>query len=128
LSLPAIVTCLALVLYAVITARVALARARYKIKAPAVAGHPIFERTFRIQQNTSEQLVIMLPGLWMFSYLVSPAWARLLGLVCLAGRLIYASGYMRDPEKRGLGFVIGFLANAAMVLGSLIAAILQVMR
>lgn len=124
----AIVTCFALILYAVFTARVALARAKYKINAPATAGHPIFERTFRIQQNTSEQLVIMLPGLWMFSGFISPMWGSLLGLIWLLGRIVYAVMYTRNPESRGLGFVIGFAANAVLVLGSLTVAILAVLR
>jgi glutathione S-transferase len=124
----AIVTCLALVLYSIFTARVALARARYDIKAPAIAGHPIFERTFRIQQNTGEQLIIMLPGLWMFSGVISPLWGSLLGLVWIAGRIIYAVSYSRKPESRGLGFVIGFAANVILVLGTLAVAGLDVLR
>lgn len=123
-----IVTCLALILYAVFTGRVALARAKFQINAPATAGHPIFERTFRIQQNTGEQLVIMLPGLWMFSGLISPMWGGLLGLIWILGRIVYAVGYTRNPESRALGFVIGFLANAVLVLGSLVAAVLQALH
>ena len=124
----AIVTCLALVLYSIFTARVALARARYDIKAPAITGHPIFERTFRIQQNTGEQLIILLPGLWMFSGIISPLWGSLLGLVWIAGRIIYAVSYSRAPESRGLGFVVGFAANAVLVLGSLVMASLEALR
>jgi glutathione S-transferase len=124
----AIVTCLTLILYGVFTARVALARAEYKINAPATSGHPVFERTFRIQQNTGEQLIITLPGLWMFSSLVSPMWGSLLGLVWIAGRIVYAVCYTRNPESRALGFVIGFLANAVLVLGSLVVAILDAVR
>src|SRR5689334_1098300 len=120
----AIVTCLVLILYGVFTARVALARAEYKINAPATSGHPIFERTFRIQQNTGEQLIIMLPGLCMFSGLVSAIWASLFGLVWLIGRLVYAISYTRAPESRALGFVIVFLANVVLILGSLTAAVL----
>ena len=52
LNLPAIVTCLALVLYALLSLRVARARVKYNILAPATTGHPAFERCFRIQQNT----------------------------------------------------------------------------
>ena len=124
----AIVTCLALILYGVFTARVALARAEYKINAPATSGHPVFERTFRIQQNTGEQLIITLPGLWMFSSLVSPMWGSLLALVWIAGRIVYAVGYTRNPDSRALGFVIGFLANGVLVLGSLVMAILDAAR
>ncbi len=124
----AIVTCLALVLYSIFTARVALARARYDIKAPAVAGHPLFERALRVQQNTGEQLIIMLPGLWMFSGIISPLWGSLLGLVWIAGRIIYAVTYTREPESRVLGFVIGFAANVILVLGTLAVAAWEALR
>ena len=124
----AIVTCLALMLYAVFTGRVSLARAEYKITAPAITGHPVFERTFRVQQNTGEQLIIMLPGLWMFSSLISPLWGSLVGLVWIAGRIFYAVCYTRNPESRALGFVIGFLANAVLILGSLGMAIFDAVR
>ena len=124
----AIVTCLAIVLYSIFTARVALARARYDIKAPAVAGHPIFERTLRIQQNTGEQLIILLPGLWMFSSIVSPLWGSVLGVVWIVGRIIYAVTYTREPESRVLGFVIGFAANGILVLGTLVVAAFDALR
>jgi glutathione S-transferase len=99
-----------------------------RFKAPAISGHPSFERTFRVQQNTGEQLIIMLPGLWMFSSLVSPIWGSLLGLVWILGRLIYAASYSRDPDSRMPGFLIGILASAVLVLGSLIAAALQALH
>lgn len=123
--MPAIVTCLALVLYGIFVARVAIARGKYNIPAPATTGHPAFERTFRIQNNTGEQLIIMLPGLWLFSFYVAPLWASLIGLVWIVGRIVYAVGYSRNPESRALGFVIGFLANAVLVLGSLAGAVWQ---
>jgi glutathione S-transferase len=128
LNLPAIVTCLALVLYALLSLRVARARVRYNILAPATTGHPAFERCFRIQQNTGEQLIIMLPGLWLFSFLVSPNWACLLGAIWILGRIVYAVSYTREPQSRALGFAIAFLANAMLVLGSLAMAIWQYLR
>ncbi len=71
-NLTAIVTCLALLLYVVLFARVATERAKYNILAPATTGHPAFERAFRIHANTGEQLVIFLPGLWLFSLYIAP--------------------------------------------------------
>jgi hypothetical protein len=61
-NLTAIVTCLALLLYGVLGARVGSARVKYNIPAPATTGHPAFERAFRIQANTGEQLLLLLPG------------------------------------------------------------------
>ena len=62
--LTAIVTCLALAPYFAFSWKVGRARAKYKIAAPATVGHPDFERIFRVHQNTLENLMIFLPGLW----------------------------------------------------------------
>ena len=56
-SFPALVTGLALLLYVGVFIAAGRARARYGIQAPAVTGAPQFERAFRIQQNTLEQLI-----------------------------------------------------------------------
>ena len=58
-----IVTALALLQFVVFGAQVARARGRYGVRAPAVTGHEVFERYFRVQQNTLEQLILFLPGL-----------------------------------------------------------------
>ncbi|HWI25772.1 MAG TPA: MAPEG family protein [Stellaceae bacterium] len=116
---PALATCLALLVYLWTVARVALARGRYKIAAPAVTGHPDFERHFRIQQNTVEQLVLFLPSLWVFSLTVSQIWAGIIGLVFVAARLLYVVSYARNPAARGPGFTIGFVACVVLLLGGL---------
>jgi glutathione S-transferase len=120
----AIVTCLALLLYIALGVRVSRARTKYSIHAPATSGHPAFERAFRIQSNTGEQLLLFLPSLWMFAVLVSPLWAGLLGLVWIAGRIVYATSYSADPGKRGPGFVIAGAATVVLLLGSLIAGLI----
>ena len=108
--------------------RVARARVKYNIQAPATTGHPIFERTFRIQSNTTEQLIIFLPSLWLFSAYVSPVWASLVGIVWIAGRVIYAISYTRDPERRAVGFVTGYLATVFLLMGSLFSIVWQQLR
>ena len=120
----AIVTALALLEYLGIGIMVGQARGKYGIKAPATSGHPIFERTFRVHQNTLEQLMIFLPSLWLFGMYVSPTWGALLGLVFIVGRVVYVRGYIADPEKRGLGFLIGVLAHGVLLIGGLIGAVL----
>jgi uncharacterized membrane protein YecN with MAPEG domain len=99
------------------------ARLRYKVEAPAVTGDPIFERHFRVQQNTVEQLVIFFPALFLFAQLVGEGLAAILGLVFVAGRVIYAIGYVKDPARRGPGFLISSLANATLVLGALVGSV-----
>jgi len=121
----AIVTLLALLEYVVIFVLVGRARARYGIKAPATTGNEIFERYFRVQQNTLEQLVIFLPALWIFGWSLSYAVAAALGLVFIAGRAVYLRGYVAAPEKRSLGFLLTSLANLALLLGGLVGAVLR---
>src|SRR4029453_15860904 len=99
LALPALTTLVALLLYFATIANVGLARIRYKIVAPAVTGTVEFERVFRVQMNTLEQLVLFLPALWLFALLLSPIWASVLGTVWIIGRAIYAMGYSRAAEK-----------------------------
>jgi len=124
----AIVTALALIEYLGISLLVGRARGKYGIKAPATSGHPVFDRTFRVHQNTLEQLMIFLPSLWLFGTFVSGPWGALLGLVFVVGRVIYVQGYVADPEKRGTGFMIGALANMVLLLGGLIGALVAAVR
>ena len=63
----AIVTCLALLQAFVFAVQVGQQRARHNVKAPAITGAPEFERAFRVHQNTLEQLIIVIPSLWIFS-------------------------------------------------------------
>ena len=111
-----------MLLYIALFARVGAARGKYNVPAPATTGHPAFERAFRIQANTAEQLLIFLPSLWLFSFYIAPLWASLLGLVWIAGRIVYAISYNRDPQRRTFGFIVAFVANAVLLLGALIAA------
>src|SRR5690349_19576083 len=100
-AFPAPVVGLALLLYIGVFVTVGRARLRFDIKAPAVTGAPEFERAFRIQQNTLEQLVLFIPALWLFAVFASPLWAGIIGLVWVGGRAYYAVSYYRDPEARG---------------------------
>lgn len=123
MELVAIVTALALVEYIYIAMQVASARGKYDIPAPATTGHEIFERTYRVQQNTLEQLVVFLPSIWMFGSYVNAPIAAGLGLVFIVGRALYLVGYVKDPGSRGRGFLISFSANVVLLLGGLAGAI-----
>jgi glutathione S-transferase len=128
MDLVAIVTALAVIEYMVLGARVGQARLRYGIEAPAISGHPIFERHFRIHQNTLEQLVGFLPALWLFATYVHAPLAAALGLVFIVARAIYAAGYLVDPKKRAPGAVLGMLASAVLLLGGLIGAVVRLIK
>ena len=125
MELVAIVTLLVLIQYVVLGVRVGQARLRYGIEAPATSGHPMFERHFRVHQNTLEQLVVFLPALWLFSAFVSSRLAALLGLVFLAGRYVYERGYLEDPKKRATGAVITMVTTGILLIGALIGAVVR---
>jgi uncharacterized membrane protein YecN with MAPEG domain len=115
----ALVTLLLLVQYLTFSILVGAARGKSGIKAPAVTGDEGFERAYRVQMNTLEQLVLTLPALWLSGLYFSPMVAALLGLAFFLGRVLYRAGYVKDPQKRGAGFGIGFLASIGLVLTAL---------
>jgi glutathione S-transferase len=130
-ALVAIVTVLALLLYFVMGLRVGGARARYKIPAPAISGNEDFERIFRVQANTLEWLPIFLPSLWMFAVLghgpvFNDRVAAVLGLIWIAGRFLYMTGYSKAAGSRSLGFSVQALATAVLLFGSLISAVMAI--
>lgn len=115
----ALVTLLLLLQYLTFSILVGAARGKSGIKAPAVTGDADFERAYRVQMNTLEQLVLTLPALWLSGLYFSPMVAALLGLAFFLGRVLYRAGYVKDPQKRGVGFGIGFLASIGLVVTAL---------
>ena len=120
----AIVTILALGQFVLFSIQVGSMRGKHGVKAPATTGHPEFERMFRVQQNSMEQLVAFIPALWMFGYLVNPLWGAGIGIVFIIGRFIYRASYVKDPASRSMGFTITFIPTAVMLIWGLIAAVM----
>jgi glutathione S-transferase len=114
---------LALVEYMVMGGLVGFARAKYGIAAPALTGHPDFERTNRVHVNTLENLIIFIPSVLLFGTYVSPQWAAVLGFVFVAARAVYAVGYLKAAEKRSVGAGITGLVEIALVAGSLVGLV-----
>jgi glutathione S-transferase len=124
----AIVTCLAMMFYFYTSVQVSRARAMFGIKAPAVTGHPDFERVFRVQMNTLEWMPIFLPSLWLFAIYLSDGYAAGIGMVWIIGRVLYMTGYAKAANKRGPGFGIQLCAAVVLLLGSLIGIVFQLVH
>jgi uncharacterized membrane protein YecN with MAPEG domain len=116
---PAIVTLLIALIYFWMALTAARTHSRTGILAPTMTGDPVLERTVRAHANTLEWMPIVLPSMWLFAIYWSPAVAALLGLVWIAGRVIYFYGYIAEPKKRFPGFFIQALAAFTLLLGAL---------
>lgn len=99
--------------------QVAQARGRYGVKAPAVVGHELFERAYRVQMNTLELLVALLPLLYIAARYWPDAYVAVVGAVYLVGRLLYWRSYTRAPASRTLGFVISMTPIMVLLLANL---------
>jgi uncharacterized membrane protein YecN with MAPEG domain len=115
----AIVTIVALLVYFYMSLQVGRARGESGITAPTMTGDPLLERAVRVHINTLEGLPLFLGGLWLFAIYWNECVAAGLGVVWIAGRLIYSAGYMADPGKRSTGFMIQFAASGILLLGAL---------
>ena len=114
-----LIVLLALLQYVFFTARVGLARGKYNVNAPACEGDEAWNRLFRIQQNTLEQLIILVPATYAFAYYLSELWVLLPGLVFIFARFLYSAEYVKDPKTRGPGMGLTLLANVVLLLGAL---------
>ena len=123
-----LVICLAVIFYIVTAGNVGRLRAKHGILAPCCTGHPEFERAFRVQQNTLEQLAPFLPMVYFFGQLVSPVGAALLGALWIASRILYMRSYMADPLKRGPGMIMTVLTLVALTLGVVAAAVTELVH
>lgn len=116
MALVSIVVMLAIIEYFIFGFMVGAARGKYGVSAPAVTGDPIFERYYRVQQNTLEQLAGLLPAITVYGFYGNPQVAAGLGLVFIISRAVYAYTYINDPAKRAWGFVPGWLATVLMIV------------
>ena len=121
----AIVTCLALIQSFVFAIQVGQQRVKHDVRAPATTGAPEFERAFRVHQNTLEQLIIVIPALWIFASYWKAEVAAAIGLVFVISRQVYRNAYLADPAGRSTGFGIGAAAMIVLLLGGLVGAVMN---
>ena len=117
-------TLLSLLVLIATMARVGMARSKFGVEAPATTGHEMFERHFRVQMNTVEQIIMFLPSLWLFAVYWQIQYIPAgLGLIWIIGRILYMVSYAKDPKTRELGFGLTFLPTAILLIGGLIGAV-----
>jgi glutathione S-transferase len=127
--LTAVVTILAILVYFYMGIRVGQMRGKHNVKAPTMTGPAEFECAVRVHYNTLEAMVVFLPLLWLATFYFTPAFAMLswlpaaLGLVWVIGRILYMTGYMADPEKRSLGFLISAVAQILLLILAIIGIV-----
>ncbi len=101
-----------------------LARVKHRVPAPSMDGPPAFQRAQRVQANTLEQLPLVLVPLWLCAVFTGDAWAAAGGLLWCLGRILYALGYYRDPDRREAGFVTGMVASGLLVAATTVGLLL----
>ena len=118
-----IVIVIAMIEYSVMILVVGATRVKFGVLPPEVKGNQTWDRLYRIQVNTAEQLVLFIPSLLLFATTVSPLWAARLGCVFLVGRIVYALTYLRDPRTRIPGAILSSFTSYFFVLGSAVALV-----
>ena len=125
---PGIVSSLALLVYYFTLFKAGMARGRFKVPAPSHDGPEEYLRHVRAHQNTLEHLALFLPGIWLFSFAVSPLWAAAIGMLWPIGRLGYALGYYKSAQARSMGLLVSMPPIYIFVLGSLIGFVMQALQ
>jgi glutathione S-transferase len=113
----------AILQYLQIGSAVGKARYKYDVKAPAVTGNENFERLYRVQMNTLELLIALLPSMYIAAKYF-PDWSIAIGgAIYIIGRYLYWRGYVSSPETRTVGFLMSFLPIGVFALAALAGAL-----
>ena len=120
IDIVAVLAVLQLVFFGALVGR---ARGKYGVAAPAVMGHEMFERAYRVQMNTLELLIAFLPGLFLAGKYWPEAVVAGAGVVYLLGRVIYWRAYMRAPGSRALGYGLSAMPVLGLLLAALVGAL-----
>lgn len=124
MKLTALITLAALFVYAWTMSNAAVARGKFKVKAPSMDGPLEFQSIMRVQANTLESLPLLLAPLWMCALFLGDRWAAAGGALWCVGRVLYALAYYKDPARRTLGYVLGMAASALLMVGTTVGILL----
>ena len=119
---------IALIQYVYFSVRVGSSRTRYHIEAPKTEGNETWERLFRVQMNTLEQLIVFLPGMMLFASYASASWAWVPGVLFIIGRQLYAMEYVKEPKTRVPGMALTLFANAVLLGGGLAGVVMALIK
>ncbi len=128
MSIVDLLVILALFQYIFFAVMVGRARGTYGISAPATTGNPIFERHYRVQTNTLEMLILLIPSVWIAASYWHPWFVAAMLVVYLVGRQIYFATYIKDPKKRSLGFLLTILPIFVLLLAGATGAMMSVLQ
>jgi uncharacterized membrane protein YecN with MAPEG domain len=120
-----LVTIAVLLQYLFFSSLAGRARYKYGVKAPATTGHDVFERYYRVQMNTVELMVVLIPALWLAAAYWTPEWMSGLGVVYIVGRFIYLKTYINPQAKRTLGYALSYIPTLLLLLAALVGAVLS---
>jgi len=123
--LTSLITLLTVLLMFVTSVIVGKARVKYSIMAPATSGHEMFDRAYRVQMNTMEAALMMLPALWIYAVFNGEIGAFAMGVIWILGRAWYAQAYLSNTARRGPGFGIAFVTLAGSWFGALMGLALR---
>lgn len=123
----ALATLLALIQVMAFQWRVGKGRNQFNVAAPATTGPETWERYNRVHLNTIENLIMLLPLMWICAWFFSPAAAATLGLAFVFARAWYSRLYLAEPSRRGpavwLTGICLYLLTAAAAIGVALSAI-----
>jgi len=123
-----LISVLALLQYFFFGLLVGRARGRYGVKAPSTTGNEIFERLYRVQMNTLELLVVVLPAMYLAARYWPPALVAGVGAIYLLGRVVYWRSYITVPASRALGFGLSAFPTLALLFATLVGLVLAALK
>jgi hypothetical protein len=123
----ALVTVAAIAQLLVFQWRVGKGRNAFNVPGPTTTGPERWNRFNRVHLNTVENLVALLPLMWICAYVLHTWVATALGIVFVAARAGYSRTYVADPETRGRWAWLTGLSLYALIAGSVIGIALRML-